>query len=170
MLTRESKCDSTSVETTEGVGGVNDNVDGSPNFFEETTPTKLPGVKRQIDEVEGMSSVEKKIKKHVDKWIDDVLVQPKNYYKPYRNISMRRRFDRVDEIAKNVVAACVSRENLEKGRTSYLRNDVDLRTDVLMILEEVKIKLAKEMKCNFAAVENEVTPSPDEIQALEEEV
>ena len=57
--------------------------------------------------------------------------------------------ERVEEIAKEVVAACVDSNKLEMEGCKYLYKNEELHTDVLMILGEVQVRLEKELRCNF---------------------
>ena len=77
---------------------------------------------------------------------------------------MRQRVERVEEVAKNVLSACIDKQQVRKGGSDYIISDIDLRTDVYTFLGELRLKLEKELKYNFSLIEENVTPSPDEIQ------
>ena len=51
----------------------------------------------------------------------------------------------------------------------YICSDIDLRTDVIMFLGELKLRLEKELKCNFN-LHNNVTPLPEEMEEEGKEV
>ena len=76
---------------------------------------------------------------------------------------MRSRVCRVDEIAKNVISACVKKSELREKGYDYIQSDEELRSDVSMVLGELAVRLETELKCNFC-LHKEVTPSPQEIE------
>ena len=100
----------------------------------------------------------------------DILFLAKQYQKSYRDIKMRQRVERVEEIGKYVVSACIEKEKVRKDGLEYIRSDNDLRTDVQMFLGELRLRLEKELKCNFKLNDSDVTPSPDEIEEENQEV
>ena len=75
---------------------------------------------------------------------------------------MRQRVERVEELAKDIVAACVDKKKIEMEGCKYLHEDRELHTDVLMILGELQVRLEKELRCNFN-LESDVTPSPEDL-------
>ena len=48
-------------------------------------------------------------KSHGEKLVEDVLLGCEKYRFPYREFKMRSRVCRVDEIAKNIISACVKK-------------------------------------------------------------
>ena len=56
------------------------------------------------------------------------------YTKPYRMLKMRQRVERVEEIGKAVVSACVDKTKVRNGGMEHIQSDIDLRTDVIMFL------------------------------------
>ena len=82
---------------------------------------------------------EKKIKKkrsHQEKFLSDVISGAESYRRSYRNLKNRQRNERVEEIAKNVMSACINREDAVKNGENYLKNNKDLQIDVLTFLGE----------------------------------
>ena len=65
------------------------------------------------------------------------------YTKPYRMLKMRQRVERVKEIGKVVVSACIDKTKVRNGGLEYIRSDVDLRTDVIIFLGELKLRFEK---------------------------
>ena len=105
-----------------------------------------------------------KKKSHGEKLVEDVLVGCEKYRFPYRELKMRSRVCRVDEIAKNVISACVKKSELIEKGFDYIQSDEELRSDVSMVLGELAVRLETELKCNFS-LHKEVTPSPQEIES-----
>ena len=103
-------------------------------------------------------------KSHGEKLVEDVLVGCEKYRFPYRELKMRSRVRRVDEIAKNIISACVKKSELREKGYDYIQSDEELRSDVSMVLGELAVRLETELKCNFR-LHKEVTPSPQEIES-----
>ena len=106
---------------------------------------------------------------HKEKFVSDVIFGAEQYYKSYRDLKLRQRVERVEEIGKNVVSACVDKEKVREGGLDYICSDDDLRTDVQMFLGELRLRLEKELKCNFK-LDKSVTPSPEDIEEENQEV
>ena len=108
-----------------------------------------------------------KKKTHKEKFLDDVkLCAEQQYRQAYRDLKLRQRVERVEEIGKQVVSACIDKKKVREGGLDYIVSDDNLRTDVQTFLCELRLRLEKELKCNFKMDES-VTPSPEEI--VEEE-
>ena len=108
-----------------------------------------------------------KKKTHKEKFLDDVkLCAEQQYRQAYRDLKLRQRVERVEEIGKKIVSACIDKKKVREGGLDYIVSDDNLRTDVQTFLCELRLRLEKELKCNFKLDES-VTPSPEEI--VEEE-
>ena len=90
---------------------------------------------------------------------------PREYYKSYRDLKSRQRRERVDTVAKSVLAMCVNAEKVLSSK-NYFTDDEDLRTAVKKFLGEVSLRLEKELGCNFL-LDDKVTPSPEEVKVDE---
>ena len=145
--------------------------------FHETSqkcsPPKRKREKNKKDDNETVTVIEEDVltpkKTHKQKFIEDILAGSMKYTKPYRMLKMRQRVERVEEIGKAVVSACVDKTKVRNGGMEHIRSDIDLRTDVIMFLGELKLRLEKELKCNFN-LHNNVTPLPEEMEEEEKEV
>lgn len=84
-------------------------------------------------------------------------------------LKMHQRVERVEEIGKAVVSACVDKTKVRNGGMEHIRYDIDLRTDVIIFLGELKLRLEKELKCNLN-FHNNLTPLPEEMEEEEKEV
>ena len=140
---------------------------------QECSPPKRKRKKNKKDDNETVTVIEEDVltpkKTHKQKFIEDILAGSMKYTKPYRMLKMRQRVERVEEIGKAVVSACVDKTKVRNGGMEHIRSDIDLRTDVIMFLGELKLRLEKELKCNFN-LHNNVTPLPEEMEEEEKEV
>ena len=117
-----------------------------------------------VHERKGKNSPKKK--GHNAKCVNYVLFGAEQYRQAYRDLKLRQHVERVEEIGKQVVSACIDKKKVREGGLDYILSDDNLRTDVQTFLCELRLRLEKDLKCNFKLDES-VSPSPEDI--VEEE-
>ena len=73
--------------------------------------------------------------------IDDIIQMSDNYYKPFHRLCWRKRMNRMDYVAKEIIAMCVDKKDLKDKRLTYLSKNVDLLNDALNIVFGLKEKI-----------------------------
>ena len=132
------------------------------------SPSRSVAIGSQVEELTTDTTVltgsAKKRQKvgHIKKFVSDVQEINKKYRLTFRQLMNRQRVDRIQDICKHVVAACADSAKLASDGSDYIKSDVDLRTDVLMVLDGMRARLEKELSCNFD-LDSTVTPSPEEV-------
>ena len=86
-----------------------------------------------------------------------------HYYRiPFAKMKMRGRRERMAEIAKVVISACIDRKEFRKDPDEYIVNNVDVGIQVLNLLDGVKDYIQSKMQLNFNAISNIALPPVEE--------
>ena len=101
---------------------------------------------------------------HKEKFFEDVVSGSQVYRRGYRHLKIRQRVERVEEVAKSVMSACIVREKALQNSQDYFLNNEELQVDVMTFVGEVTLRLERDLKLNFR-LEKTVTPSPDLIES-----
>ena len=151
----------------------NDNISHSQRLFFlrnriSVDDATLKGVKKVSISVENERHEIDTTKLRVDqkkKFTNDVL---SHYYKlPFGKITMRVRRNRMADIGKIVIAACVNRKEFKKDSDAYLHKNKEVVLDVLNLLDGIKEYIMSKSKVNIHELESvAVIPPESDSQGL----
>ena len=65
---------------------------------------------------------------------------------------MRERNWRVDDLSLVLIGACVNKEEFKCNGVNYIRNNLELATDLLTLLDSIKQKIQQKIEVNFSRV------------------
>jgi hypothetical protein len=100
---------------------------------------------------------------HKAKWVNCLLEESVKYKCSYRKLVMRERVQRVDEVSKLVLAACIDKVQLKSDRKSYLQGNEELAIDTVSFLDCIRNRLGIELNINLRNNKtDEFTPFCDE--------
>ena len=112
-------------------------------FFQVESKGKNPVKKRKLvpttyqknqdEEHEAEDTVSKK-KTHKKNFFEDVLSGAKKYRRNYRELGNRQRVERVEQLAKDVMSACINQNAARQSGENFLKNNAELQMDVLTFL------------------------------------
>ena len=117
---------------------------------------KLTGVKKVNVNVKGDDVIEidvgqKRANKKL-KFTEDVL---KNYNKvPFGKLTMRIRKDRIADVGKTILGACIDRTKFRDNADEYLHNNTALGVEVLNLLDGVKVYLESKLRIKFDSMKD----------------
>ena len=112
-------------------------------FIQDKSSAKTPSKKRKNVSKTPPSNNEKnqektpgsmKKRSHKEKFFEDVLFGAQKYRRNYRELAQRQRVERVEQLAKDVLSACVNQKEAKDAGRTYLKDNKELQMDVLTFL------------------------------------
>ena len=117
---------------------------GKKYFFFKNEPVEKKGTKKRkmvpessedhlTEEGDAQKKVSKK-KTHKKKFFEDVLAGAEKYRRSYRELGDRQRVERVEQLAKNVMSACINQKGARDSDEQFIKNNEELQMDILTFL------------------------------------
>ena len=110
------------------------------------------------DVVVDPKSLPRNKKSYIQSYQDDVIAKSSPFKKPFRYLSMKEKKLRTNDLAKTILAACITRKEYKKNGSQYLNENTQLAVDVLNILDDIKNTLQSKLRIDFKVLEDEPVP------------
>jgi len=107
---------------------------------------------------------EVRTKKKPRKFIDRISEFAIPFRKPFRRLKLRKRIDRVDDIACQIIASCVDKVEVQKHGIEYIVGSEIFAHEVLNIFNGVRDRLESKLRVNIHDIEY-----PDALELIEED-
>ena len=106
-------------------------------------------------------STQKKKKRRTkyQKIIDDVLDDSAQFHFSFSKISIKERSRRTRKLATLIIAACIDKSKLRKGKEIYLKHNMVLSGDIRMLMDAAKDEIQKIILVNLSAEESQLVPT-----------
>ena len=106
-------------------------------------------------------STQKKKKRRTkyQKIIDDVLDDSAQFHFSFSKISVKERSRRTRKLATLIIAACIDKSKLRKGKEIYLKHNMVLSGDIQMLMDATKDEIQKIILVNLSAEESQLVPT-----------
>ena len=88
-----------------------------------------------------------------EKYVDELENLSRQYKFPFRRLKWRQRIERIDDVAKRIIAMCVDSAELSVGGLEYLNGNLDLSHDILNIVHGIKERLELKLKVDLDGIE-----------------
>ena len=107
---------------------------------------------------------EVRTKKKPRKFIDRISEFAIPFRKPFRRLKLRKRIDRVDDIACQIIASCVDKVEVQKHGIEYIVGNEQFAHEVLNIFNGIRDRLESKLRVNIHDIEY-----PDALELIEED-
>ena len=136
-------------------------------IFDENSVKKLTSVTIRCDATVYDKPINYRYKRKAinEKYVDEIENLSRQYKFPFRRLKWRQRMERIDDIAKRIIAMCVESSELAVGGLDYLNGNLNLSHDVLNVVHGIKERLELKLKVDLNEIE-----FPDPCDYLADEV
>jgi len=88
-----------------------------------------------------------------ESYLNEIENMSSQYMFSFRRLKWRQRMERIDDIAKRIIAMCVDKKELSVGGLDYLNGNLDLSHDILNIVHGIKERLEMKLKVDLDGIE-----------------
>ena len=104
-------------------------------------------------------NIDKKVK-----FIDRVIECAAPYRKPFCELKLRKRLERIDDIACQIIASCIDKNKVQKHGTEYIMRNELFAHEVLNLFNGVRNRLERKLRMNLQEIEY-----PEVIELIDED-
>ena len=98
------------------------------------------------------------------KFIDRVIESSAPYRKPFCELKLRKRLERIDDIACQIIAACIDKKKVQSHGTEYIIGNELFGHGVLNLFNGIRNRLEKKLSMNLQEIEY-----PEAIELIDED-
>jgi hypothetical protein len=124
-------------------------------IFDENSLKKVTSITIKCDNQVYDKSINYRYKRKAvkEKYVDEIQNLSRQYKFPFCRLKWRQRVERIDDIAKRIIAMCVDSSELSVGGLDYLNGNLGLSHDVLNVVHGIKERLELKLKVDLKGIE-----------------